>query len=84
MTAKNNKSIKYGVVVSISGNKTIKVKVSTRKPHPVYKKVVTSSWTTLVHDELNTSKVGDQVNFIECRPLSTKKRFRLITSKGSV
>jgi len=74
---------KQGVVVSKSGDKTIKVTVKTRKRHPFYKKVIQVSWSALVHDENNVANVGDLVNFVSCRPLSAKKTWRLINVSGA-
>ena len=73
---------KQGFVVSKSGDKTIKVTVNTRKQHSFYKKVMKVSWSALVHDEKNIAKVGDQVTFIACRPLSSKKKWRLVDIVG--
>ena len=70
---------KQGVVVSKSGDKTIKVTIKTKKRHAFYKKVVNVSWSALVHDEKNEAKVGDKVRFVACRPLSAKKTWRLIS-----
>ena len=69
---------KRGIVVSKSGDKTVKVSVKTRKRHPFYKKVVNVTWSALVHDESNEAKVGDIVTFVSCRPLSAKKCWRII------
>ena len=69
---------KQGTVVSKSGDKTVKVSVVTRKRHPFYKKIVNKTWSALVHDESNAVNVGDQVTFVACRPLSAKKRWRII------
>ena len=69
---------KSGIVVSKSGDKTVKVSVKTRKRHPFYKKVINVTWSALVHDEENTAKVGDEVTYIACRPLSAKKRWRVL------
>ena len=74
---------KQGIVVSKSGDKTIKVCVKTRKRHPFYKKVVNVTWSALVHDEKNEAQVGDYVNFVSCRPLSAKKTWRLINIQGA-
>lgn len=68
-----------GVVVSISGNKTIKVRVDSMKTHPKYNKQYKQSRNFAVHDEKNTAKVGDMVVFEECRPLSRMKRWFLVT-----
>jgi small subunit ribosomal protein S17 len=67
-----------GVVVSDKSNKTIVVKVESVKKHPKYHKRYTVSQKYKVHDELNTYKTGDKVAFVECRPLSKDKRWRVI------
>jgi small subunit ribosomal protein S17 len=67
-----------GVVVSDKNDKTAIVKVETVKIHPKYKKRYVVSRNYKVHDEKNEAKVGDKVVFIECRPLSRDKRWRLI------
>ncbi|MDP2692475.1 MAG: 30S ribosomal protein S17 [bacterium] len=67
-----------GEVLSVAENKTIHVRVQTRKMHPKYKKQYSTSKKYAVHDEKNIAKVGDVVSFLECRPLSKTKRWRLI------
>lgn len=67
-----------GVVVSDKSDKTILVKVETVKIHPKYKKRYTVSRKYKVHDEKNTFKTGDKVAFVECRPLSRDKRWRVV------
>lgn len=66
-----------GVVVSDKSDKTIVVKVDTVKIHPKYKKRYTVSRKYKVHDEKNEFKTGDKVSFVECRPLSRDKRWRI-------
>jgi len=68
-----------GVVVSVSGNKTIKVRVDSMKTHPKYNKQYKQSRNFAVHDEKNAAKVGETVTFEECRPLSRMKRWFLVT-----
>lgn len=67
-----------GVVVSDKSDKTIVVKVETVKLHPKYKKRYTVSRKYKVHDENNEFKAGDKVTFVECRPLSRDKRWRVV------
>ena len=67
-----------GVVVSNKNDKTIVVKVESVKVHPKYKKRYVVSRRYKVHDEKNECKVGEKVVFIECRPLSRDKRWRVI------
>jgi len=70
-----------GIVVSAKMDKTIVVKVDSVKIHPKYKKRYTMSKKYKVHDEKNKFKVDDKVIFIECRPLSKDKKWRVIYSK---
>jgi small subunit ribosomal protein S17 len=67
-----------GVVVSDKNAKTILVKVETIKVHPKYKKRYKVSRKYKVHDETNKYKIGDKVSFVECRPLSRDKRWRVL------
>jgi small subunit ribosomal protein S17 len=69
-----------GVVVSDAMDKTIVVKVDSVKIHPKYKKRFTMSKKYKVHDEKNQFKENDAVTFIECRPYSKDKKWRVIYS----
>ena len=79
-TAVSDKIVKRfnGVVVSDKNDKTIIVKVETVKVHPKYKKRYVVSRRYKVHDENNEFKTGDKVIFVECRPLSRDKRWRIV------
>jgi small subunit ribosomal protein S17 len=66
-----------GVVASDKADKTIVVRVDTRKTHPVYKKQYTTSKKFMAHDEQNEAHVGDKVEIGETRPLSARKRHTL-------
>ena len=66
-----------GVVVSDRMNKTVVVKVERVKIHPIYHKRYKVSKKYKVHDEKKQHKVGEVVNFVECRPLSKDKRWRV-------
>ncbi len=68
-----------GIVVSAAMDKTIVVKVDTMKMHPKYHKAYRVTKKYHVHDEKKEAKVGDQVEFLECRPLSKTKRWRLVS-----
>jgi small subunit ribosomal protein S17 len=67
-----------GIVTSDAMDKTIVVSVIRVKVHPKYKKRYTVTKKYKVHDERNQYKVDDKVTFIECRPLSKDKRWRVI------
>ncbi len=73
-----NKRTFAGIVVSAAMNKTITVLLISKKLHPKYQKFYKVSRKYHVHDEAGTAKVGDKVKFVECRPLSKTKRWRLI------
>src|SRR6185369_10909770 len=67
-----------GVVSSRSGDKSIKVVVPFKTPHPRYHKVVNRQTVLHVHDEKNETKVGDKVEIMETRPMSRLKRWRVV------
>ena len=67
-----------GVVVSDKMEKTIVVKVSTRKLHKLYKKYLARSKKLKAHDENNEANIGDTVRIIESRPISKEKCWRLL------
>lgn len=67
-----------GTVVSDKMAKTVVVRVDRTVTHPKYKKRYVRSEKYKVHDEENTAHVGDVVHFVECRPISRDKRWRLV------
>ena len=67
-----------GRVVSDKMEKTIVVVVESRKRHPLYGKVITTTRRFKAHDEENTCKTGDRVKIMETRPLSKDKRWRVV------
>jgi small subunit ribosomal protein S17 len=75
-----------GIVVSNKMQKTIVVKIEGRYSHPMYSKTLSKSKKYVAHDELDTCNIGDQVLVEECRPLSKRKRWKLIKvlSKSSL
>jgi len=77
---------KVGVVISNNMQKTVVIKVENRYSHPIYSKTVVKTKKYLVHDEINTCNVGDQILVQESRPLSRRKRWTLVKviSKSSI
>ncbi len=75
--AKGARKVRVGVVVSDKMQKTVVVQIERRVPHPVYGKMVTRSKKFKAHDEENAAKTGDTVRFVETRPLSKDKRWRV-------
>ena len=86
-TRNQRKSI-IGFVTSRSGDKSVKVTIPYKTPHPRYHKVINMKTVVHAHDEKNETKVGDRVKIMETRPLSRLKRWRIVavveSSAGAV
>lgn len=68
-----------GVVVSDKADKTVVVLVERRVMHPIYKKFIRRSKKYMAHDEANMCKTGDVVRICECRPLSKRKCWEVMS-----
>ncbi len=68
---------RVGTVVSISGDKTIKVRFDYSFMHRKYGKYIRRSTSLHTHDEKNEAKVEDVVEVIACRARSKMKHWRL-------
>jgi small subunit ribosomal protein S17 len=77
------KRILQGVVVSDKMDKTIVVQVERRVMHPIYKKFVRRTKKYAAHDEANAHKVGETVRIQECRPISKRKRWAVLSDSES-
>jgi len=75
-TRKNRKSLS-GTVTTRMGDKSVKVIVPYKIPHPLYGKIINRKTVLHAHDEKNQSKPGDLVEIMETRPLSRLKRWRV-------
>ena len=73
------KRVLQGVVVSDKMEKTITVQVERRVMHPLYKKVIRRSKKYAAHDEANAHKVGELVSIRECKPISKRKCWEVIS-----
>jgi len=80
MTAleRGSRKLVTGVVTSDRMQKTIAVQADRLTKHPRYQKYVRQTTTYLAHDEKNAAHIGDTVEIAETRPLSKKKRWRLV------
>ena len=67
-----------GQVVSSKADKTVTILLERKVKHPIYGKFVKRSTKLHAHDEKNECNVGDKVRIMECRPLSKRKKWRLI------
>ena len=73
-----SKRILKGTVVSAKNNKTIVVKVIRKFQHPFFGKVISRTKKYHAHDESNKFKEGDEVEIIECAPISKKKTWEVM------
>ncbi len=69
---------RVGEVVSDKMDKTIVVAIKDNVKHPLYKKVMKTTYKLKAHDENNECGIGDTVEVMETRPLSKDKRWRLV------
>jgi len=67
-----------GIVSSDKMDKSRVIVVERRVKHPLYKKYVKKTSKFMAHDEKNESHIGDTVIITETRPLSHRKRWRLV------
>lgn len=75
---RNLRKERTGVVVSNKMEKSIVVLVERKLKHPIYGKFVKKTTKFMAHDEKNECGIGDTVRISETRPLSTRKRWRLV------
>lgn len=77
------KRVFLGKVVKDAKDKTVVVNVERRVMHPVYKKIIRRSKKYMAHDEDNRCKAGEIVRIRECRPLSKRKRWEILTEQAN-
>jgi small subunit ribosomal protein S17 len=76
---RTTRKTQIGFVSSRSGDKSVKVTLDYKTPHPLYQKVVKRQTVLHVHDEKNETKIGDKVEVMETRPISRMKRWRVVS-----
>ena len=76
-----NPRILTGIVTSDKADKTITVKVERKVKHPLYGKDVKRATKVHAHDEENIASIGDIVSVKECRPISKKKTWILVSNE---
>ena len=72
-----HRSQKVGAVVSDKMQKTVVVRVDRLVRHTKYRRYVRRTSKFMAHDELGAT-IGDKVRIVETRPMSAKKRWRVI------
>lgn len=68
---------KIGVVASDKMTKTVVVRVDRVVKHPMYRKYIKRRKKFMAHDEMGAA-IGDKVRIVETRPLSARKRWRVV------
>jgi small subunit ribosomal protein S17 len=77
-SSRNSRKERIGVVVSDRMDKSILVAIQRQVKHPIYHKFVKKTTKLMAHDDSNEAGIGDTVRIMETRPLSKRKRWRLV------
>lgn len=78
MTTRGKRKVKIGQVSSDKMNKSRVVTIQRSVRHALYGKFIKKTSTFVAHDENNESHEGDVVLIMETRPLSKRKRWRVV------
>ncbi len=76
-THHSKRAERIGIVQSDKMTKTVTVRVDRQVKHPIYRKYIKRRKKFMAHDELG-STIGDKVRIIQTRPLSARKRWRVV------
>ncbi|HWN98382.1 MAG TPA: 30S ribosomal protein S17 [Blastocatellia bacterium] len=74
---KRRRQEKVGLVTSDKMEKTVVVRVERQVRHPKYRRYIRKRSKFMAHDELG-AQIGDTVKIVETRPLSARKRWRVV------
>ncbi|MDP4173186.1 MAG: 30S ribosomal protein S17 [Bacteroidota bacterium] len=69
---------RIGYVVSNKMEKSIVVAIERKVAHPLYRKYFKKTTKLMAHDEKNECNIGDLVKIMETRPISSRKKWRLV------
>jgi len=75
--ARRSRTLRVGTVISTKMNRSVIVRVDRIVKDPRYKRYMRRHTNFMAHDESGTCKLGDQVEIVESRPLSARKRWRV-------
>jgi len=76
--SRGHRTEKIGIVTSDKMIKTVVVRVDRLVKHPVYKRYVRKRTKFMAHCDIDGVGIGDQVRIVETRPLSARKRWRVV------
>ena len=74
---KRRRQEKVGLVTSDKMEKTVVVRVERQVRHPKYKRYIRKRSKFMAHNEMD-AHTGDTVRIIETRPMSARKRWRVV------
>ena len=75
---RTRRKVRIGKVVSNKMVKSIVVAVERQVAHALYKKYFRRTTKLMAHDEKQEAGIGDTVKIMETRPMSSRKRWRLV------
>lgn len=75
--SRGNRAQRIGLVTSDKMTNTVVVRVDRLVKHPRYRRYVRQRKKYMAHDEIGAG-IGDKVKIVETRPLSARKRWRVI------
>lgn len=75
---RNSRKERIGIVTSNKMKSSVVVAVERKVKHPIYGKFMKKTTKFMAHDEKDDCNIGDRVKIMETRPLSKRKRWRLV------
>jgi len=75
---RTRRKTRAGIVASAKMTKTVSVTLTRLVRHPQYEKIMRRRKNVLAHDEKGLCKPGDRVLLMETRPMSARKRWRVV------
>ena len=78
ISQRTRRKVRIGKVVSNKMSKSIVVAVERQVAHALYKKYFRRTTKLMAHDEKQEATIGDTVKIMETRPMSARKRWRLV------
>jgi len=78
MVERKPRKVFVGIVESDKMDKTIVVRIERLVKHKVYRKYIKRATKLTAHDPENTCGIGDKVKVMSTKPISKRKRWRLI------
>jgi small subunit ribosomal protein S17 len=78
MVERNPRKVFIGIVASNKMDKTIVVRIERLVKHKIYGKYIKRATKLTAHDPENSCSIGDKVKVVSTRPISKRKRWRLV------